>query len=313
MTNNLEIQWQKFNQSKISIENYFKTKRSTLYPAKKPAIRLNPITRSMAYLINQAYCQAQTKSQNQEGRLYTKEQWASFQPNFVPFVAEGLEPNKLVLVNEDWYNTVKSIRGSLYKKINSNLFDYYPNIERIYFIGHGVGGAYAAIASLLWKLEYYKSNHRKKSYFDQWANIKAITFGAPRLGNVPFAKFMNLILEVKRFTLGNDHVPHFPPSQYKHLILGHSETEIWIEILDCDCNESKENYWECQGFDHGAKLWKQVARSFDKISWDAGYFGENQECNIGQSIVNVPGYFIHSGPYGGYTIDDCDSTKSYEI
>lgn len=88
----------------------------------------------------------------------------------------------------------------------------YPNYT-VWVTGHSLGGAQAIIAALdlvyTWKVQ----------------NLKAYTFGCPRVGNGPFALAFNKhVPENWRLTHERDPVPHVPP---KFFGFHHPGTEVW--------------------------------------------------------------------------------------
>ncbi|KAG9288015.1 hypothetical protein G9A89_017610 [Geosiphon pyriformis] len=221
----------------------------------------------------------------------------------VPYVVNGLKSKPLIQVVEMFQAEFLQLKDMFFSRLEELLRAEESLIEKIYFTGWGIGGALAVIAALTWELESYikdqetPSSSFKLSHFQ----VEAITFGAPRLGNTYFARLINKFLDIKRVTYLNDHVPHFPGRE----IAMHHELEIWIDP-NCDCS-SNPVILECPGFDYTGKAPRQVGVSDESFFPDSIMSGENQECNAGQSIVNVPLTFIHDGPYFGYHMRDCGS------
>ncbi|KAG9286917.1 hypothetical protein G9A89_000046 [Geosiphon pyriformis] len=175
-----------------------------------------------------------------------------------------------------------------------------PNTREIFFVGHGIGGAYASIAGIRWAIQRYEITQSKLWPEIDVNNIgqQIITFGAPRIGNNQFSNFANDIITHHRITHGNDHVPHFPRDLLKWKHFGF---EIWIEPLEnCNCSDDVNfhpySYWDCNN-----RLLKLTQREIWIEKWNS----ENMECNGGQSIINVPDDFFHDGPYFDIRMGDC--------
>lgn len=85
-------------------------------------------------------------------------------------------------------------------------------------LGHSMGGALAQLAALDLGIAY------------KLEDVKAYTFGSPRVGNSVFADFFNEhVTEAWRFTHGRDIVPSVPP-----ILLGfhHVSREVWLVDVD---------------------------------------------------------------------------------
>ncbi|KAH7298402.1 hypothetical protein KP509_25G041800 [Ceratopteris richardii] len=97
----------------------------------------------------------------------------------------------------------------------------------VYVTGHSMGGALAAFCSL-----DLVANHGIQ-------NIRTVTFGQPRIGNIVFAEFFNsLVPQTYRMTHEHDMVPHLPPyySLFPHRSFHHFGREVWIHKVE---NESQ--------------------------------------------------------------------------
>ncbi|KAG9296985.1 hypothetical protein G9A89_008571 [Geosiphon pyriformis] len=290
--------------------------RSLQHPNKKPMNSdINKFveeTVTMAISSNVAFCGKADplKGYDITGPKLTKHQWANRQPNFVAFEIDNILPDKLVRVDEEWQKNFLSIKKVLFTVIEG-YFREIKSIENfnIYFTGWGVGGAYATIAALTWKIETYLKDQKSSRNEFKFSNlvVKAVTFGAPRIGNVVFAQLANKWLEVSRVTHSNDHVPHFPKRETGRYFLGHNELEFWITLTRCDCPEEL-SLWECQGFYYESRAWKSNKILDGTLFPHGGKSGENMECNAGQSIDDVPRDFIHSGPYMGTTVVNTGQT-----
>ncbi|KAG9293173.1 hypothetical protein G9A89_010510 [Geosiphon pyriformis] len=247
-----------------------------------------------------------------KGPELTKDQWATRSTQLVPYEIEQIRPNQLVLVEKEWQNDFLAVHGLVFSAILNGLIarlNAQLPAQRIFFVGHAIGGAYATIAGLTWRIESLLMDSLRKYPQIKFSALKisTITFGAPRMGNVVFARLVNQLLKVQRITYFNDYVPHFPPHEVGNILLEHFETEYWILPSSCEClteeNNGEYSFYECRGFDYGEKNWKHH-EFYPKLLYPEGDMimsGENEECNAGQSIDNVPGDFIHKGPYFGRT------------
>ena len=92
---------------------------------------------------------------------------------------------------------------------------------RVYICGHSLGGAVAQLLSV------NKQVHQAlNKLFSRRPHIHVITFGAPRVGNVRFAQYINnhRYVKVTRFNNHNDIVPTLPPYAYGYYHAGESYT-----------------------------------------------------------------------------------------
>ncbi|KAG9291899.1 hypothetical protein G9A89_004837 [Geosiphon pyriformis] len=129
------------------------------------------------------------------------------------------------------------------------------------------------------------------------------TFGAPRVGNEHFRDSFNQLILHRRFTHGNDHVPHSPSSS---MGWRHFGTEIWIEPLsNCNCPDDSNTYWDCNSF--------PLMSSQSEEWFNSQYPEENVECNAGQSINEVPNKLFHNGPYFGIEMNNCESMTFFAV
>ncbi|KAG9296491.1 hypothetical protein G9A89_015083 [Geosiphon pyriformis] len=165
----------------------------------------------------------------------------------------------------------------------------HSNIKSIYFIGHGIGGAYALITGLLWKFEQsrvWQKNLWPGIGLDKIRSM-ILTFGAPKIGNNKLSTLIDQITTHLRVTHGNDHVPHFPDDSMNWK---HSGVEIWLQPSEnCECPEDPYFYWDCNNISNPEE------RTYET----------NMECNAGQSITEVSDDLFHNGPYFGVTMGDC--------
>lgn len=87
-----------------------------------------------------------------------------------------------------------------------------------YVVGHSMGGALAHLCALDLRVVADPDD------------LRVVTFGAPRVGNAPFAEFFAAhVAEAWRFTHGRDIVPSLPPT-----LMGfhHASREVWLVDVD---------------------------------------------------------------------------------
>ncbi|KAG9306808.1 hypothetical protein G9A89_005708 [Geosiphon pyriformis] len=252
----------------------------------------------------------------------TKNDWQLRKVKLVPFQVTEMKTNFLIRVDEEYYNDVVSISRSLFGRICAHILRARNELGvQVFFIGHGVGGAYAAIAGLMWQIETGIGSYPKTypNGFYSSENYHVVTFGQPRTGNVPFAKMVNTLLDVTRITHTNDPASHFPPAESGIDFLGHHDYEFWLATRNCDCpgdvpseKELVNEYavYSCPGYFLKQNETKRVKKQ--NLLFEKRFFevedeesGENQECSIGQSISELPNNYIHKGRYFGVTMNDC--------
>ncbi|KAG9294320.1 hypothetical protein G9A89_001825 [Geosiphon pyriformis] len=256
-----------------------------------------------------------------KGAQMTKSQWETRKPTFVPFHVDGMKTNKLILVDSEWFQDANLMKQAVTQLLKKEIEKHRNTPLKIFFVGHGVGGAYAAISAIIWKINL-RINHSTATPDDISAseNLYIFTFGQPRIGNIPFARMVNRLLKdhVIRVTHENDPAPHFSPSESGKVLTEHFETEVWLKSIPCDCASSERpisigetNIYECLGF---LPNWKNAifeiekAKNFYKegiYDVEGGESGENLDCNAGQSIAGVPDDFVHKGPYFKFFFEDC--------
>ncbi|KAJ1945286.1 hypothetical protein FBU59_002352 [Linderina macrospora] len=109
------------------------------------------------------------------------------------------------------------------------LLEMHPTFD-VYFVGHSLGGAQATLAFT----EFMEEENR--------GAVRLVTFGAPRVGNGAFAKYVNSQLlqrsndcSALRVTNERDLVPHLPaPLVPGHYV--HGDQEFWVhedELVEC--------------------------------------------------------------------------------
>ncbi|KAG9287609.1 hypothetical protein G9A89_019670 [Geosiphon pyriformis] len=242
-----------------------------------------------------------------QGPQLTKDQWAARKIELVPFKIHGLKPNKLILVDKFLQDKFLRVKNQFHTQLAIAIGT--TTLNKIIFTGYGIGGAYAALSGLTWRIESYLEDQETPDSLVKFSNfeVQVMTFGAPRLGNVVFAQLTNKFLKIYRVTHTNDHVPQFPSRKIGNHILEHHELELWIDSVSCACSPDAEYFlWECQGFKQISKSWNQIKISNETFFPDGGNSGENLECNSGQSIAKVLSNFIHTGPYFGVKMGYCE-------
>ncbi|KAG9297521.1 hypothetical protein G9A89_001461 [Geosiphon pyriformis] len=227
-----------------------------------------------------------------------KTQWQTRKNQLITFSVPGMEKNELVKVDQEWFDDISIMWEPLLKNVKFELKN--TGFTKILFCGHGVGGAYAAIAGLSFAIMNLLDLNLS-------LDISVGTLGQPRTGNIMFARMMNDIVKVTRITLHNDYFPHFPPIENQRTIMQHHEREIWIEI-DCNCPQNTEGVvWDCGKFEKNEEKRLAGVRQFiQEKFWIPGddLAMENKECNAGQTITDSS-RDNHFGPYFGITIGDC--------
>jgi len=130
-------------------------------------------------------------------------------------VSRGTEPNQWNDIRADanaW--TVATDVGRVHSGFHSEVNELWPMLEQrlkenqrtLWFAGHSLGGAMAAVCAVRCKVSAIPSNP-----------AAILTYGAPRVGNRPYAS----VLKIKhyRWVNNNDIVPRVPPRWlgYRHM------------------------------------------------------------------------------------------------
>ncbi|KAG9291279.1 hypothetical protein G9A89_021781 [Geosiphon pyriformis] len=258
-----------------------------------------------------------------KGPHLIKSEWKSRKSQLVPYHVQGMLTNPLVQVDKEWLGDVSTMMDALIKKINGLLKD--KRFKKIVFCGHGVGGAYAAIAGLSFTIINLLRSSSPSSSSSSSSSPSSInssylpidlsiyTFGEPRVGNTMFATMMNEFVKVTRVTRQNDYVPHFPPVKNGLSTMQHHEDEIWIGPADCDCGQDTamfkdEVIWECGKYRRKSGRNLLTIQLFVKKKFwiPIRYWAnENKECNTAQSITGSNVDLEHFGPYFGVIMKDC--------
>ncbi|KAG9299395.1 hypothetical protein G9A89_014044 [Geosiphon pyriformis] len=252
-----------------------------------------------------------------KGKELTKSQWIVRRTTLVGFTFEPYNVNSLVKVDNEWFGNFKQMWANILAVIMARLAQERKKggIKGLFFTGHAIGGAYATFAALYWRL--FKASQSSPNTKSFNFPTQLVTFGAPRIGNIVFARFLNTWSSKNDFrvTTGNDHVPHFPASINGNNILKHSELEVWIESQskNCDCLEIE--LFKCPGVLPSVNDVKklQFSRKVFMFPPDEVKAGENEECNLGQKHDDVPGDFFHKGPYFTITMGDCSGYPNINI
>ncbi|KAG9297519.1 hypothetical protein G9A89_001459 [Geosiphon pyriformis] len=235
-----------------------------------------------------------------KGPHLTKPQWQTRKNELITFSIARMKINELVKVDLEWFKDVLRMMRPLLFKIRTLL--KLNGFKKILFCGHGVGGAYAAIAGLSFAIMNLLDLNLS-------LDISIGTLGQPRVGNIMFARMMNDFVKVIRITHYNDYFPHFPPIENESTIMQHHEREIWIEI-DCICPQNTEGVvWDCgQLEENQEQRLSRLQQFIQEKFWIPSYnlAAENKECNAGQTITDSS-RDNHFGPYFGITIGDCTS------
>ncbi|KAG9288656.1 hypothetical protein G9A89_006757 [Geosiphon pyriformis] len=201
-------------------------------------------------------------------------------------------------VHKEWFEETNVLLQKISPLIIGAIINRKASVIRLRFTGHGVAGAYALLAGLLWA-EFLRSEKIKPKLGGKTLKLAVVTFGQPRVGNHYFANYVNQIMgnNLYRVTYRNDFIPQLPPRKEFDAGFIHHEVEYWISDPDCDCLNSgrypgsSANYdiFECRG------IWEH----------DRGKaVRENQDCNSGVSQAD---FSVHNGPYFETVIHDCRS------
>lgn len=88
---------------------------------------------------------------------------------------------------------------------------HYP----VYAIGHSLGAAMSLFAAIDLRVQHNVTN------------VRVVNFGSPRVGNAPFARFVDrLFPQLHRYVNNRDLVPHLPLMELMHF--RHVATELWL-------------------------------------------------------------------------------------
>ncbi|KAG9289602.1 hypothetical protein G9A89_014337 [Geosiphon pyriformis] len=191
---------------------------------------------------------------------------------------------------------IKSLMDVVFKR--SNGIDYYEKSINVKFVGHSIGGVYALLAALQFKLlKIYDMEKYGMETIWGSAVISAITFGQPRIGDSAFAKMINQFLmnTIYRVTHTNDFFPHYPVLDQNGVKFQHHEVEHWIAWPVCDCVGNGASYYplyQCDNF----------LMNLDEF-WDRT--AEHPECNAAQIYSEPESVMAHNGLYFGIEMGNC--------
>jgi triacylglycerol lipase len=134
----------------------------------------------------------------------------------------GTEPHDWndVRADLDLSTVVAETRGWVHRGFKREVDDLWPRLEQalvnnsrtLWFTGHSLGGAMAAICAGRCRLSYIRSNPRA-----------LFTFGSPRIGSRRYVNYVQL--EAHRWVNNNDIVTRVPPAW---LGFRHKGTEVYL-------------------------------------------------------------------------------------
>ncbi|KAG9301215.1 hypothetical protein G9A89_012598 [Geosiphon pyriformis] len=160
----------------------------------------------------------------------------------------------------------------------------------IVFVGHGIGGAYAALAALSFNHLLYQER-RQVGFHTNIRSIGVVTFGAPRIGNFHFVNLVSGAFKsrnVYRVTHSNDWVSRefLPKGKFVHY-----KPEYWLAKGECDCSKYSSDRFYVHKCDSKGN--------------------ESQECNLGtvdsESENNLN---PNMGPFLGIIFANCTGIKN---
>jgi triacylglycerol lipase len=125
--------------------------------------------------------------------------------------------------------------GRVHRGFKREVDDLWPRLEQalvnntrpVWFVGHSLGGAMAAICAGRCKISHIRSNPRA-----------LFTFGSPRIGNRRYVNYVNL--EAYRWVNNNDIVPRLPPA--------------WLGY----CHKGQEVYLNAYGKIRRMSVWQRI-------------------------------------------------------
>jgi triacylglycerol lipase len=180
----------------------------------------------------------------------------------------GTEPNDWndVRADLDLATTVAETVGWVHRGFKREVDDLWPRLEQalvnntrtLWFTGHSLGGAMAAICAGRCRLSHIQSNPRA-----------LFTFGSPRIGNHRYVNYVQM--EAYRWVNNNDIVTHVPPGWLGYC---HKGQEVYLNAYGqirrlCPWQRAKDRW---RGFLRGLR-----ERRFDHFS----------DHSIGQYIEHI--------------------------
>ncbi|KAG9286547.1 hypothetical protein G9A89_014713 [Geosiphon pyriformis] len=222
------------------------------------------------------------------GPILSKSQWQSRKFHLTP----PIQTDQQSLVDFHWLSHVEQMMPSLFEKLAKISQAKFPQVLlSVYFVGHGVGGAYATLAAMCFNRALIAGGLLKDLGFSPW-HTRIVTFGAPRVGNLEFIKTLKRVIvfeKVYRVTHWNDWLSRemLPKDPFLHY-----EREFWLDYEKADC--------DCMSFKKKPILFKCIGRK-------SGVIDENQECNLGTVDSEDPDDIakINLGPYFGTIFTNC--------
>lgn len=171
----------------------------------------------------------------------------------------GTEPHERadIETNLDAVMAVAESVGRVHRGFKAEVDRLWPRLEQalisntrpVWFTGHSLGGAMAAICAGRCRLSFIQSNPRA-----------VFTFGSPRIGNRRYVNHVRL--EYYRFVNNNDIVPHFPPAWCGYR---HSGKQVYI---DSEGRISRVVGWH-QSKDRWRGFWRGLRR------WQLDHFADH--------------------------------------
>ncbi|QDU90775.1 Lipase (class 3) [Pirellulimonas nuda] len=167
-------------------------------------------------------------------------------------VCRGTEPNQWndIRADLDAASVVAETAGRVHRGFKREMDDLWPRLEKalasnerpLWFAGHSLGGAMAAICAGRCKLSQISSNPRA-----------LFTFGAPRVGNKRYVSHTRI--EYYRWVNNNDVVPRVPP---RWMGYRHSGTEVYLNRKGQISRvrgvwKARDRWW---GFVRGLTKWR---------------------------------------------------------
>ena len=120
------------------------------------------------------------------------------------------DPRKGATVHRGWMEAACEIARALQERVPSLLH----GARSVFFVGHSLGGAVALLLATIWANDSDGTRRSVDAY--------AVTFAAPKPGNVAFAKHCRDLLgkRVVSYICGLDAVPNLPPQPlgYEHAV-----------------------------------------------------------------------------------------------
>ncbi|KAE9550212.1 hypothetical protein FO519_006579 [Halicephalobus sp. NKZ332] len=190
----------------------------------------------------------------------------------------------------------------------------WPNVEpaltdsrymnySVTFTGHSLGGALASLAALKTVIQNIRPN----------SQIRVITFGQPRIGNIDLAQKHNELLpESYRVVHSEDIVPHLPACAKDKNAPGIDEKD---DSKPCDPTNTEENYH------HGIEIWYPTDMYSNSTYYEClgSPYGEDFDCSdmLSFEFSKYKRYIAAHRYYFGHRVPSygklgCDPNNPYE-